>query len=96
MVQLVYLLNTILELYMLIMLLYCLFSFLLSLGVITLNYEIIKIVFRILYQLCEPILEPIRRIMPNFGLIDISPVVVFLVIRYVLQPLLIKLLLISY
>jgi YggT family protein len=31
----------------------------------------------ILYQLTEPVLGPVRRVMPRIGMIDISPIVVF-------------------
>jgi len=31
----------------------------------------------ILYQLTEPVLGPVRRLMPSIGMIDISPIIVF-------------------
>jgi YggT family protein len=31
----------------------------------------------ILYQLTEPVLGPVRRLIPSLGMIDISPIVVF-------------------
>ncbi len=31
-----------------------------------------------LYKITEPVLEPVRRIIPSIGGIDISPIVVFL------------------
>jgi len=31
----------------------------------------------ILYQLTEPVLGPVRRLIPSVGMIDISPIVVF-------------------
>lgn len=35
---------------------------------------------RILYQLTEPVLEPIRQILPSAGMFDFSPVVAFVVL----------------
>jgi len=35
---------------------------------------------RFLYQATEPILAPIRRILPSTGMIDFSPIVAFLLI----------------
>jgi YggT family protein len=32
----------------------------------------------IIYQLTEPIMGPVRRIVPTIGMIDISPIVVFI------------------
>jgi YggT family protein len=36
-----------------------------------------------LYRITEPVLRPIRRWMPNFGGIDISPIVVWLIILFI-------------
>lgn len=35
-----------------------------------------------LTRICEPFLEPFRRIIPPLGMIDISPIVAFLVLRF--------------
>lgn len=35
-------------------------------------------IVNILHQLTEPVLEPVRRALPQFGMIDISPIAVFL------------------
>ncbi|WP_075981001.1 YggT family protein [Bacillus massilinigeriensis] len=36
---------------------------------------------RFFEKICEPYLEPFRRIIPPFGMIDFSPIVAFLVLR---------------
>ena len=33
-----------------------------------------------IYQITEPVLEPARRLIPSIGMIDISPIVVFIVL----------------
>ncbi|HAQ07575.1 MAG TPA: hypothetical protein DCR24_08665 [Bacillus bacterium] len=35
-----------------------------------------------LARICEPYLEPFRKIVPSIGMIDISPIVAFLVLRF--------------
>jgi YggT family protein len=35
---------------------------------------------QILYQITDPILVPIRRIIPPFGMLDLSPIVAFIVL----------------
>jgi YggT family protein len=37
---------------------------------------------RFLASICEPFLEPFRRIIPPIGMIDISPIVAFLVLNF--------------
>jgi YggT family protein len=32
----------------------------------------------IIYELTEPVLGPVRRLIPSFGMLDISPIVVFI------------------
>ncbi|WP_433749551.1 YggT family protein [Falsibacillus pallidus] len=36
---------------------------------------------RVLTRICEPYLEPFRRIVPPIGMIDISPIVAFIVLN---------------
>jgi YggT family protein len=33
-------------------------------------------IVQFIYQITEPVLEPVRRALPNLGMIDISPIVV--------------------
>lgn len=40
---------------------------------------------RFVYETTEPILAPIRRVMPRTGMIDLSPLVVFLVLGVLLR-----------
>lgn len=35
-----------------------------------------------LARICEPYLEPFRRVIPPIGMIDISPIVAFIVLRF--------------
>jgi YggT family protein len=45
-------------------------------------------VMQMLYQVTEPILEPIRRVLPQTGMIDFSPLVAIIVLQLVQQLLL--------
>lgn len=40
-------------------------------------------VFRLLDDITEPILAPIRRVMPTFGMFDLSPIVAFILINFI-------------
>jgi YggT family protein len=44
------------------------------------------------YVVTEPILAPIRRVLPNFGMLDLSPLVAYLVLSWIVYPLVMKLL----
>ena len=38
----------------------------------------------LLYQLTEPILSPVRRVMPKIGMFDFSPVVVIVILQLII------------
>ncbi|OLP56184.1 hypothetical protein BJF93_20305 [Xaviernesmea oryzae] len=60
------------------------FSWLYAFNVINTNNQAINMIGRSLYQLTEPLYRPIRRILPDMGGVDLSPLVV-LVILYFLE-----------
>ena len=41
----------------------------------------------VLHQITEPILGPLRRIIPTFGMIDLSPIVALLLLQFLQQVL---------
>lgn len=61
------------------------YSFILLARVLTSWFQVdpYNPVIRILYQLTEPLLAPIRRLLPQTGMMDFSPIVAFVVIRLV-------------
>ncbi|MHC1590883.1 MAG: YggT family protein [Candidatus Helarchaeales archaeon] len=42
-------------------------------------------IVQLLYQVTEPVLEPLRRILPSMGMMDLSPIVAFMVIVFLQQ-----------
>jgi YggT family protein len=40
-------------------------------------------IVRIIYRVTEPVLAPFRRIIPPIGMMDISPIVVFLLLSFI-------------
>ncbi len=54
------------------------FSWLFAFGVINANNQFVSMVGNFLHQATEPLLRPIRRMMPNLGNIDISPIILLL------------------
>ena len=42
-------------------------------------------IVNILYQVTEPILAPIRRVLPRFGMLDLSPMVALILITVILR-----------
>lgn len=38
-------------------------------------------VYGVVYSITEPVLGPVRRILPSVGMLDLSPIVIFIVVR---------------
>ena len=55
-------------------------SWLIAFGVINTYNRVVAQVSEVLYRLTEPALRPIRRLLPDFGGIDISPIVLLLLL----------------
>ena len=70
----------VLRLYTWVVIASAIFSWLYAFGVVNPRNQVVAAIGRVLYQLTEPALRPIRRYVPNFGGLDISPVILLLLI----------------
>lgn len=76
-----WLLDEALSLYAWAVILAAMFSMLASFGVLDTRNRVVWSIGDFLYRLTEPVLRPVRNILPNFGTIDISPIVVLLLLQ---------------
>ena len=76
-----YIIFQILQIYKYAVIIYVILSMLISFNIINTNNRIISIVMDFLFKLIEPLLRVIRNIIPNFGAIDISPVILIIIIE---------------
>ena len=58
-------------------------SWLVAFNVINVRNQFISTVGNFLYRVTEPMLRPIRRYVPDFGGVDVSPVILILVIYFI-------------
>ena len=73
----------ILQLYWWVLLIMIIMSWLISFNVINTRNQFVEAVWRVVNQLTEPLLNPIRRVMPNFSGLDISPIILFIIIFFI-------------
>ncbi len=57
-------------------------SWLISFNIINTRNQFVYTVWNALTALTEPVLKPVRRILPPIGGLDLSPIVVFLIILF--------------
>ena len=76
-----YIIFQVLQIYKYAVIIYVILSMLISFNIINTNNRIISIVMDFLFKLIEPLLRVIRNFIPNFGAIDISPVILIIIIE---------------
>ena len=79
----------IINLYKLVLLIYIIATWLISFNVINTSNRFIYSAMDVLYRLSEPSLRLVRRYVPAFGNIDISPIIVYFLLWFI-QSLLIE------
>ena len=76
------LLIEILEIYKWIIIAMILVSWLVAFNVINVHNDFVRTLLRVLTGLTEPVLRPIRKLIPPISGLDLSPIVVFLIIWF--------------
>ena len=79
----------IISLYEYVVIAYIVVSWLISFGVINTYNRFVAQANDVLYRLTEPVLQPIRNLLPNLGGLDISPIILFVLLRF-LQNLIVE------
>jgi YggT family protein len=69
-----------LEIYIWLLIAAAVLSWLIAFNVVNTRNQFVAMLGDFLYRITEPALRPIRRMMPNLGGIDISPVILILII----------------
>ena len=81
------LINWIFSLYSYVLIAMIVMSLLISFGVVSMSNPNVRQMSLLLAQLTDPLLNPIRRFLPSFGGLDFSPMVLFIIMRFVQQEL---------
>ena len=76
------LLVTIIDLYWYLVIGMAIMSWLIAFDVINMRSNAAYTLWRTLNKLVEPVLNPIRSVLPNFGGVDISPVILLLLLQF--------------
>lgn len=71
-----------LSLYTWILIASAIISWLVAFNVINVRNDMVRMIWDFLYRVTEPALRPIRKVMPNLGGIDVSPIILLLFIFF--------------
>jgi YggT family protein len=73
----------VLDLYVWLLIASAILSWLIAFNVVNTRNQFVSTVVDFLYRITEPVLRPIRSVLPDFGGLDISPIILILVIMLI-------------
>lgn len=78
--SILYIILLVLDIYIWLLIAAAVLSWLIAFNVVNTRNQFVAMVTDFLYRVTEPVLRPIRSLLPNLGGIDVSPVVLILLI----------------
>jgi YggT family protein len=72
-----------LQLYVWLLIASAILSWLIAFNVVNTRNSVVATIWDFLYRITEPLLRPIRNVLPYLGGIDLSPVVLLLIIFFI-------------
>jgi YggT family protein len=78
----IWLIFTVIDIYFWIIIAVVASSWLIQFGIINYSNPTVRQILSALRMLTEPVLGPIRRMLPNFGGLDISPIIALLGLQF--------------
>jgi YggT family protein len=83
MIELLAFISYLLTLYIYILIAAAVLSWLIAFNVVNSRNHIVAVIGNFLYRVTDPVLRPIRNVLPDLGGIDISPVIIILIIIFI-------------
>lgn len=83
MLLLQWLFNTVINLYIVVVIVTVIASWLIAFGIVNSHNNIVRTILQVCYALTEPLLAPIRRFIPSVGGLDLSPLILLIALQAV-------------
>jgi YggT family protein len=80
-----WLILTVIDLYIWLLIASAVLSWLVAFNVVNTRNTIVANIGEFLYRITEPVLRPIRNMLPNLGGIDVSPVILIILLLFLKQ-----------
>jgi len=82
--------NALIELYLWIIILNAVVSWLINFNVINMSNRLVYSIVDMSHRVTEPALRPIRQVLPPMGGLDLSPIILYLAVQYLVRQLLVE------
>jgi YggT family protein len=83
MLRLLVFVDELLNIYLILLFVSAVLSWLVAFNVVNTRHPVVSIIGDFLYRITEPLLKPIRNRVPNFGGLDISFLILFVMIWFI-------------
>jgi YggT family protein len=77
------LVDTVIRIYIWLLIIQAVLSWLIAFGVVNRHNRFVGTAEDFLWRITDPALRPIRRVLPNLGGIDISPIILILLLYFI-------------
>lgn len=77
-----WLITEVVNIFTILLFVYIVLGLLVQFGVVNPYNQVVRVVMDFLSRITEPLLQPIRNLLPNLGGIDISPIVLVLLLQF--------------
>ena len=82
MTSIIILISQIIEIFIWFLIAQAILSWLVAFNIVNTRNNFVNLIGNFLYKVTEPLLKPIRRILPDFGGIDISPIILIILLIF--------------
>ena len=73
----------VLQLYVYVLIASAIMSWLVAFNVVNTRNNVVSAIWDFLHRVTEPVLRPIRNVLPNLGGVDVSPIILILLLWFV-------------
>ena len=77
------LVSTVIQIYIWLLIAQAVLSWLVAFGIANRHNRVVSMVGDFLWRITDPLLRPIRRVLPDLGGIDVSPVILILLLYFI-------------
>lgn len=75
--------GTVIDIVLFVLIANAIISWLMAFGIINMSNQFVATIYSILQRFTEPLLRPIRKLIPNLGGLDISPIILILALFFI-------------
>ena len=76
------LISQIIEIFIWLLIAQAILSWLIAFNIVNTTSNLINLIGNFLFKVTEPLLRPIRRVLPDFGGVDVSPVILIILLIF--------------